>query len=576
MAFAGCAAKEFSIVPRARTEVGLVSTSRLAALAAGPAPAGFLPRLARKGHAFSERANRHGFFGDGSMWAVSERERSGASKQRKLRARADQQLVSFKRESRRARALERELADRERWMTELLAMKNAAVLVQVRYRIFAARRKVDLRRQLFNSKFLVRLMKYRMHKKRVLRATQRIKIACKFFNAKRDAALRLLREEAATDIQAAQRGRRARVFVVLVKVRRKTTAQVVHSVILFGFARAQQCLMGPHTAAGRIQKTYRRHLRWRRQADKRAKRLKHGKASAVEVMKKLTKVVDDSSKREVAQQFELPSPDMMQDYIKRGASMRMNADGIYQLVRAAKFMATEKEKQEKEDLKKRSEALQVHKADLNASIIEEDEEEDDDDRAAQPQKLSPRGRRASKAKLDLDGAPKRAKRKSAANIPGDAPKARSKRSSKTGISPGGLERKISRRGSRSDVASPRRGSDAAAAAAAPKAPPQPRSRRASRGDRPSGERSRKGSVSRRSSHEDEDAARASPRRGSAAGATPKPPAKPKAPGGRRGSGNGARRLSAGKPPEDPHAAPAAPELPARPPPAFLGRGKSFT
>ena len=198
MAFAGCAAKEFSIVPRARTEVGLVSTSRLAALAAGPAPAGFLPRLARKGHAFSERANRHGFFGDGSMWAVSERERSGASKQRKLRARADQQLVSFKRESRRARALERELADRERWMTELLAMKNAAVLVQVRYRIFAARRKVDLRRQLFNSKFLVRLMKYRMHKKRVLRATQRIKIACKFFNAKRDAALRLLREEAAS------------------------------------------------------------------------------------------------------------------------------------------------------------------------------------------------------------------------------------------------------------------------------------------------------------------------------------------------------------------------------------------
>ena len=49
--------------------------------------------------------------------------------------------------------------------------------------------KVDLRRQLFNSKFLVRLMKYRMHKKRVLRATQRIKIACKFFNAKRDAAM---------------------------------------------------------------------------------------------------------------------------------------------------------------------------------------------------------------------------------------------------------------------------------------------------------------------------------------------------------------------------------------------------
>jgi hypothetical protein len=363
---------------------------------------------------------------------------------------------------------------------------------------------------------------------------------------------------------------------VLVKVRRKTTAQVVHSVILFGFARAQQCLMGPHTAAGRVQKTYRRHLRWRRQADKRAKRLKHGKASAVEVMKKLTKVVDDSSKREVARQFELPSPDAMQDYIKRGASMRMNADGIYQLVRAAKFMATEKEKQEKEDLKKRSEALQVHKADLDASIIEEDEEEDDDDRASQPAKLSPRGRRASKAKLDLDGAPKRTKRKSAASIPGDAPKARSKRSSKTGISPGGLERKISRRGSRSDVASPRRGSDAAPAGAAAKAPPQPRSRRASRGDRPSGERSRKGSVSRRSSHEDEDAARASPRRASAAAATPRPPAKPKAPGGRRGSGNGARRLSAGKPPEDPPAAPAAPELPARPPPAFLGRGKSFT
>ena len=62
MAFAGDASNAISIVPRARTEAGLVSRSRLAALSIGPEPPGFLPKLARKGHRFSEQVMHHGFY----------------------------------------------------------------------------------------------------------------------------------------------------------------------------------------------------------------------------------------------------------------------------------------------------------------------------------------------------------------------------------------------------------------------------------------------------------------------------------------------------------------------------------
>ena len=471
----------------------------------------------------------HGFYKNEGMFACSERAKYQKMHQKRLRDKAEVQLVSFRWESKRVKELEQQLAKKEHRITLAVTRKNASILLQSRWRIFQAIRAVHLRRQVFNSKFLVRLFKYRMHKKRVLRAMRRIRIACKLFNSTRTRVLFVKRMVSSTQIQAIVRGNKARLEVVFIKIRRKTVQQVVHSVILFGFTRAQQCLMGPHTAATRIQKIYRRHLRWRRQVDKRMKRLKHGKASAVHVMKKLSEVVDETSKKEVATSFELPSADVLQGYIKRGASMRMNAEGIYQLVRAAKFMAGEQEKQDKEKEEKKQAALKIHKAGLN--IIGEGEEDEDEEEALRPKQTRPLRRRCSSNKTkspDNDSVgtkPKRTQRKSSSNI--DISK-RSKRASNNGIDTSvvsKLERKASRRGSRSDSAGSRRGSISSESERPQNAPranrrtKRPsankittpgedsprnssdsahRSCQASKGDRSSGERTRKPSLTTKS------------------------------------------------------------------------------
>ena len=118
------------------------------------------------------------------------------------------------------------------------------------------------------------------------------------------------------------------------------------------------------------------------------------------------------------------------------------------------------------------------------------------------------------------------------------------------------------------------------------APPQQLSRRGSKGDRSSGERSRRSSGATKSPRGSVDDAPG--RRGSHDG-KPKPPAKPKH---RRASVNPARRLSKanstekGPPPdpEPPRPTPATPpaataffpSTPANATPNFLARGKSFT
>lgn len=312
----------------------------LEVLAEEPTPAGFLPALAPRKRTFSTWGLRHGMFVDSTLFATSEHRRRLEARQERRQLRAAELKAQFDLEARRLHRLEAALACRQTERASKMAQRAAATLVQTRVRVHQASNELRWRERDFVGRFIADFLSYRLRRQRMRIAAVKIKRLLVAF-VRCSAALRFRKAtRAAKRIQCLWRGKACRAFCRARRIVVGVAATFVDSVVLYGFARAQQCFMGPHYAARTIQVRYRRRLRRRRAIERRSRRvagripLRQGSHTAAK------KISEAANALESKGTSDMPSTETLKTYMSMNGCQSMNPEGVSQLVKTAKFMAT--------------------------------------------------------------------------------------------------------------------------------------------------------------------------------------------------------------------------------------------
>lgn len=315
------------------------STKQLAALTAAAEPALYLPRMARDGrakHAFSRRLLQHGMFRDSSLDACSDQQRRLEVQQQRRSQQIAALTADFDKETRRLLRLQGKLDRRQRVRATTMATNAAAALIQRKLRVFLAECELRWLKRRFAARLIVNVLRYRHWLRRARTASTKIQsfVKTSILRHKWKLARRSIR--ASTAVQRVWRGERCRATLRHKWTIIATTNNTVNTIMLFGFTRAHQCLMGPHTAASSIQVRYRRRLRRRRATERRARRMRPGGASK---LSSAFKRIGDTVDKDKPHTFKMPSRDALHRFIHKRAAI--STENVSQLLQAAKFMATQ-------------------------------------------------------------------------------------------------------------------------------------------------------------------------------------------------------------------------------------------
>lgn len=312
---------------------------QLEALASLPEPDGYLPLVARRSQAFSKFALRHGMPRDNSLFAASEKQRRLEAQQTKMSQRIAKLTAQFDAESRLLGTLEAELESRQLARERAMVKFAATSLIQRQWRIFEAKRKLRLLRRAFAARLITDAIAFRYRLKRQRVAIARVKRALASV-LRRLAARHARRQLRATlALQRTWRGAACRARQRYRRTLDATSASSVATFLLYGFARAQRCLMCPHYAARTIQLRYRRRLRRRRVSERRVRRSPalRSKPSGQAMLKR---IVEDANNMEKHSTFVMPSEDMITRYFacRNGTSPRLNSEDVTHLIHTANLL----------------------------------------------------------------------------------------------------------------------------------------------------------------------------------------------------------------------------------------------
>lgn len=312
---------------------------QLELLATLPAPDGYLPLLAHRNQTFSKFALRHGMPRDYTLFAASEKRRRLEAQKTRMSHRIAKLTAQFDADFRKLGKLEAELECRQLAREDAMVKFAAASLIQRQWRILRAKQQLTLLRRAFAARLITDAIAFWYRLKRQRAAIARVKRALNNFLCRLAARHARRQSRAALALQRIWRGAACRVRLQYRRTIDATSASCVATFVLYGFARAQRCLMCPHYAARTIQLRYRRRLRRRRVSERRLRR-SPGVRSKPSGHGMLKRIVEDAKNMEKHSTFVPPSENMIKRYFasRKGASPRLNREDVTHLIHTANLL----------------------------------------------------------------------------------------------------------------------------------------------------------------------------------------------------------------------------------------------
>ena len=330
------------------SDVGLRKVSRhpeerqatakeLEALLEGPVPEGYI-YAAESDHRFTRWLAKYGMYQNTTIFASSEKQRRWEIILERRVEKMEMMSKRIQREALHMEKIQAKLARMQRVKLMALARNAASTVIGSRWRMVRARMQVMERRRKKAGRFLANFVAYRLTKRRRAKAATRIQLW--FLRGRIQSIVRIKRRflRAAIMLQTWLRGTRTRQIFLWKRSIAVTATSFIEKVLVFGFARAHQCLMCPHHATNIIQRKFRRHLRRRRAAERKMRRslrpdLKRSAANHAAATKKIADAADIARRTT----FPLPSIKAIHAYLSR-AKLRIHAGDMANLVHISRYM----------------------------------------------------------------------------------------------------------------------------------------------------------------------------------------------------------------------------------------------